>query len=98
MEIIKQPDGTWKLDMRVAGRDSRRVRKVFTTKSEALGYERYILKEVDDKPWLGPPKTIAAYGRSCSIGMTCMASNWSMKSHSHAVHFLAHAVRRSHRP
>lgn len=53
MAITKQPDGTWKLDMRVAGRGSRRVRKVFTTKAEALGYERYILKEVDDKPWLG---------------------------------------------
>lgn len=53
MAITKQPDGTWKLDMRVAGRDSRHVRKVFTTKTEALGYEHYILKEVDDKPWLG---------------------------------------------
>lgn len=53
MAISKQPDGTWKLDMRVDGRDSRRIRKSFTTKAEALGYERYILKEVDDKPWLG---------------------------------------------
>ncbi len=53
MTITKQSDGTWKLDIRLAGRDSRSVRKVFTTKTEALGYERYILKEVDDKPWLG---------------------------------------------
>lgn len=38
MAITKQPDGTWKLDMRVAGRGSRRIRKTFTTK--AKGYER----------------------------------------------------------
>ncbi|MEL4243378.1 hypothetical protein [Shewanella xiamenensis] len=37
MAITKQSDGTWKLDMRVAGRDSR-IRKTFTTK--AKGYER----------------------------------------------------------
>lgn len=43
MAISKQPDGTWKLDMRVAGRGSRRIRKTFTTKAEALGYERYNL-------------------------------------------------------
>ncbi len=53
MAISKQPDGTWKLDLRVSGRDSRRVCKVFTTKAEALSYERHILKEVDDKLWLG---------------------------------------------
>jgi len=39
MAISKQPDGTWKLDLRVSGRDSRRVCKVFTTKAEALSYE-----------------------------------------------------------
>lgn len=53
MAITKQPDGTWKLDLRVSGRDSRRVCKVFTTKAEALSYERHILKEVDDKLLLG---------------------------------------------
>ncbi|MDO6706174.1 tyrosine-type recombinase/integrase [Photobacterium sp. 1_MG-2023] len=35
------------------GRNGKRVRKRFSTKGEAVAYERYIMREVDDKPWLG---------------------------------------------
>ena len=42
----------WKLDVRLAGRDSKRVRKSFATKGEAEAYKSYVFKEVDDKPWM----------------------------------------------
>ncbi|UTM59251.1 hypothetical protein L4174_021350 [Photobacterium sp. CCB-ST2H9] len=35
------------------GRNGKRVSKRFSTKGEAAAYERYIMREVDDKPWLG---------------------------------------------
>ncbi len=35
------------------GRDGKRIRKKFATKGEAAAYERFIMNEVDDKPWLG---------------------------------------------
>ncbi|WP_419894740.1 phage integrase, partial [Proteus terrae] len=35
------------------GRTGKRIRKVFTTKGEAISFERYILEQTEDKPWLG---------------------------------------------
>jgi integrase len=46
-------DKPWKLDLRLGGRDAKRIRKTFATKGEAIAYESFVLKQVDDKPWLG---------------------------------------------
>ncbi|WP_146449900.1 phage integrase [Vibrio kanaloae] len=43
----------WLCDVRPNGRNGKRVRKHFATKGEALAYEKFVLKETDDKPWLG---------------------------------------------
>ncbi|HCK0626374.1 TPA: tyrosine-type recombinase/integrase [Vibrio parahaemolyticus] len=43
----------WLCDIYPQGRKGKRVRKRFATKGEALAYEKFVLREVDDKPWLG---------------------------------------------
>ncbi|PKG74829.1 integrase [Shewanella sp. GutCb] len=56
MSIRNLKDGSdkpWKLDLRVDGRESKRIRKTFATKGEAAAYEVFVLKKVDAKPWLG---------------------------------------------
>ncbi|GJL38213.1 recombinase [Enterobacter hormaechei] len=51
MAIKKLPSGEWLADFRVDGRDSRRARKSFDTKGEAVAYEAYCKEEAKDKPW-----------------------------------------------
>jgi len=56
MSVRKLEDGDkkpWLCDVRPNGRNGKRVRKRFATKGEALAYEKFVLKETDDKPWLG---------------------------------------------
>ncbi|SHO57854.1 phage integrase [Vibrio quintilis] len=56
MSVRKLEDGNkkpWLCDVYPQGRKGKRVRKRFATKGEALAYEKFVLKEVDDKPWLG---------------------------------------------
>lgn len=53
MSITKLPDGRWKLDIRIGGRNGKRIRKTAVTKSELLAYQNYIVDEIEDKPWLG---------------------------------------------
>lgn len=56
MSVRKSGDNNkkpWLCECYPQGRDGKRVRKRFATKGEALAYERYIMKEVNDKPWLG---------------------------------------------
>lgn len=56
MTVRKLEDGDkkpWMCDVRPNGRNGKRVRKRFATKGEALAYEKFVLKETDDKPWLG---------------------------------------------
>lgn len=51
MSIKKIASGEWQCDFRLNGRDSRRVRKSFPTKGEAVAYEAYCKEEAQDKPW-----------------------------------------------
>lgn len=51
MTVSKLPSGKWQCDFRLNGRDSRRVRKSFDTKGEAVAYEAYCKEEAQDKPW-----------------------------------------------
>lgn len=53
MTVRKMEDGQWICDLRPNGRDGKRIRKLFSTKGEALNYEKYILEETENKPWLG---------------------------------------------
>ncbi|HCZ9713851.1 TPA: tyrosine-type recombinase/integrase [Vibrio parahaemolyticus] len=56
MTIRNLKDGSknpWLCECYPQGRSGRRVRKRFATKGEATVYERHLIKEVDDKPWLG---------------------------------------------
>ncbi len=34
-------------------REGKRIRKRFSTKGEAITFERFTMKEMDNKPWLG---------------------------------------------
>lgn len=43
----------WLCECYPNGRSGKRVRKRFATKGEATAYERYVMREIEDKPWLG---------------------------------------------
>lgn len=53
MAIKKLVSGEWLCDFRVDGAASRRVRKKFSTKGEAVAYEQYYREEAQNKPWMG---------------------------------------------
>ncbi|EID0059704.1 tyrosine-type recombinase/integrase [Vibrio vulnificus] len=56
MSIRNLKDGSkkpWLCECYPHGREGKRVRKRFATKGEATAYETFIMREVDDKPWLG---------------------------------------------
>ena len=56
MSIRKQPDGKWLLDFypegKPKGKPSKRIRRTFSTKGEALSYQNHILENIHVKPWL----------------------------------------------
>lgn len=51
MAVSKLSSGKWQSDFRLNGRDSRRIRKSFDTKGEAVAYEAYCKEEAQEKPW-----------------------------------------------
>ena len=56
MSIRNLKDGSkkpWFCECYPNGRAGKRVRKRFTTKGEAAAFELFIMKQVDDKPWMG---------------------------------------------
>lgn len=53
MTVRKLDSGEWMCDMRPNGVNGKRIRKKFITKGEALAYEKHIIGEMADKPWLG---------------------------------------------
>lgn len=53
MSITKQVDGRWLVELYPNGRTGKRIRKIFTTKGEAISFERYVIEQTVDKPWLG---------------------------------------------
>lgn len=56
MSIRKQIDGKWLLDFypegKPKGKASKRIRKNFSTKGEALAYQNHIMENIHIKPWL----------------------------------------------
>ncbi|ROR99712.1 phage integrase [Raoultella terrigena] len=60
MPVRKLSDGRWVADFytvdRSSGKDGKRVRKKFATKSEALAFENYTLQKFDESPWLAERK------------------------------------------
>ncbi|MGF1700411.1 tyrosine-type recombinase/integrase [Photobacterium makurazakiensis] len=53
MAVRKQTGGNWICECYPQGRYGKRVRKKFLTKGEALAFERFTMREIEDKPWLG---------------------------------------------
>ncbi|PSV17152.1 integrase [Photobacterium kishitanii] len=43
----------WLCECYPQGREGKRIRKRFSTKGEAITFERFTMKEMDNKPWLG---------------------------------------------
>ena len=43
----------WLCECYPSGRGGKRIRKRFATKGEALAFEQFTMREVEDKPWLG---------------------------------------------
>ena len=56
MSIRKQTEGKWLLDFypegKPKGKASKRIRKTFSTKGEALAYQNHIMENIHVKPWL----------------------------------------------
>ncbi|HCK2228887.1 TPA: site-specific integrase [Escherichia coli] len=53
MTVRKIESGEWLCDIRPNGVNGKRIRKKFVTKGEAIAYEKYILGQMEEKPWLG---------------------------------------------
>ena len=52
MTVKKLGPNEWLCDFYVNGRGSRRIRKSFVTRGEAVAYENYYKNEASNKPWL----------------------------------------------
>jgi site-specific recombinase XerD len=55
MTISKLPDGRYLVDLRPQGREGKRIRKRFVTKSEAQQYERWAISHYHNKEWKERP-------------------------------------------
>ncbi|PJC85690.1 integrase [Vibrio sp. HA2012] len=53
---VKKVGDKWKVDVRPAGTNGKRVRKSFDRKAEALSFEKHILATSHNKEWLGLPE------------------------------------------
>jgi integrase len=56
MSVRNLKDGNkkpWLCECYPQGRNGKRIRKRFATKGEALAFEQFTMREIDDKPWLG---------------------------------------------
>ncbi|EJW1176985.1 tyrosine-type recombinase/integrase [Salmonella enterica] len=56
MAIRKLDDGRYQLDTRTGGRGSKRVRRLFHRKSDAVSFERYMLGKIERKEWDDRPQ------------------------------------------
>ncbi|EDQ9398992.1 tyrosine-type recombinase/integrase [Salmonella enterica] len=55
MSIKQLKDGRYQVDVRPQGAEGKRMRKIFTLKSKALEFEKYVLQNFHDKPWQAKP-------------------------------------------
>ncbi|HBA9741981.1 TPA: tyrosine-type recombinase/integrase [Escherichia coli] len=55
MSIKQLKDGRYQVDVRPQGAEGKRIRKIFTLKSKAQDYEKYVLQNMHNKPWLEKP-------------------------------------------
>ncbi|EAO9416760.1 tyrosine-type recombinase/integrase [Salmonella enterica] len=51
MAIKKLDDGRYELDTRTGGRGSKRVRKIFNRKADAVAYEKFMLGKLGNNEW-----------------------------------------------
>lgn len=52
MSVRKLSTGKWICECYPQGRDSKRVRKTFPTKGEAVAFEQFIMNETASRPWI----------------------------------------------
>lgn len=79
MAIRNLKDGStkpWICECYPTGRTGKRVRKRFATKGEAAAYETFIMREVDDKPWLAISQITVGYRISLIYGIHTMDGHW----------------------
>ncbi|HCP2238077.1 TPA: tyrosine-type recombinase/integrase [Escherichia coli] len=55
MSIKQLKDGRYQVDVRPQGAGGRRIRKIFTLKSKAQEFERYVLQNFHNNPWQARP-------------------------------------------
>ncbi|HFW4799606.1 TPA: tyrosine-type recombinase/integrase [Salmonella enterica subsp. diarizonae serovar 60-67:z35:-] len=55
MSIKQLKDGRYQVDVRPQGAEGKRIRKMFTLKSKAQEFEKYVLQNFHDKPWQAKP-------------------------------------------
>ncbi|EAB1941815.1 integrase [Salmonella enterica] len=55
MTIKALKDGRYQVDLRPQGAEGKRIRKIFTLKSKAQDYEKYVLQNLHNTPWLEKP-------------------------------------------
>ncbi|HEA0305355.1 TPA: tyrosine-type recombinase/integrase [Salmonella enterica] len=55
MTIKALKDGRYEVDIRPQGAEGKRIRKKFTLKSKAQDYEKYVLQNLHNSPWLEKP-------------------------------------------
>ncbi|MBW5867892.1 tyrosine-type recombinase/integrase [Yersinia enterocolitica] len=55
MSIKQLKDGRYQVDVRPQGAQGKRIRKIFSLKSKAQEFEKYILQNFHDKPWQAKP-------------------------------------------
>lgn len=55
MTISKLETGQYRVDVRPQGRDGKRIRRTFKTKSEAQQYERWVVATQNNKEWIDKP-------------------------------------------
>lgn len=55
MSIKQLKDGRYRVDLRPQGADGKRIRKIFTLKSKAQDFEKYVLQNFHNNPWQNKP-------------------------------------------
>lgn len=55
MTIKALKDGRYEVDIRPQGAEGKRIRKKFTLKSKTQDYEKYVLQNLHNSPWLEKP-------------------------------------------
>lgn len=94
MSIRNLKDGSkkpWLCECYPNGRRGKRVRKAFVTKGEAAAFEKFTMREVEDKPWLGDKPDHRRL--SAILDLWFNLHGKSLKSGSHTYQRMTHIIK-----